>query len=415
MIRRLLARLGVGSLGGGAVTTATALFIRAGLQALSLVLLSRWMGATGYGAFAGVIAIVMLLAPLAGWGASTLVARRIATDVTPAHAWGEALAKVVLISVLMIGALFAWRLMPGARHASAETLFFIALAELLLVPLSIVSAAASLATGRHLLAAWSICLIPLARLAVLAGAVWLGMNGTPETVARLHMIGSLAGALLVIFATAKQVGGPIWVGWKNLHTSLPEGSQYAGGQLLATGYQEIDKALLFSIAGAAILGPYAAAFRVASMFALPIAALASVMLPRLFLATARDISARPLIRAGLITACAYGLIAVLGVVAVSPLLPLLLGNSFVASSDYLLWLAPWPLFYAIHHVAATTLTGLGKQRERLAIELLGIIVVIAGVTTFATTLGAISAVTALLVAEVIMCGLCLWRIRTRVK
>lgn len=406
-----LSRFGIGRLGAGAIAHSTALVIRAGIQAAALILLSRWMGASDYGMFAGVVAIVMLIAPLAGWGASVLAARRPSNEAHAPHAWSEASLQVVVVSALLLFLLMAWQLTRWAQHVPVKMLLLVGLTELLVAPLVTVAAIIAIANSLYLRASLVVCLVPLGRLTVLAAAVALGMKGTPQMAAYLHVLGSLIGALVAIGIVIARVDWLKPRGWGSIRRGIKDGTPYATGQMLASGYQEIDKVLLFSLLGATVLGPYAVAFRAASIFTLPAAALAGVMLPRLFKAAADRASNEHLMRPGLVSGCAYGGLASIGILLLSPLMPYLFGSSFSASADYLRWLSPWPLLFSIHHLAATGLTGMGKQSERLTIELLGFLVVLAGTFVLAGIFGAYAAIFSLLTAELLMGGLCIWRLR----
>src|SRR3546814_17242400 len=58
----------IGRLGQNTLLGTGGLAIRALIQAGYLLVLSRWLGASGYGLFAGSVAVAILGAPLAGWG-----------------------------------------------------------------------------------------------------------------------------------------------------------------------------------------------------------------------------------------------------------------------------------------------------------------------------------------------------------
>src|SRR3546814_6714540 len=68
----------IGRLGQNTLLGTGGLAIRALIQAGYLLVLSRWLGASGYGLFAGSVAVAILGAPLAGWGGALLLTRHIA-------------------------------------------------------------------------------------------------------------------------------------------------------------------------------------------------------------------------------------------------------------------------------------------------------------------------------------------------
>ena len=78
-LNRLLPdRFQIGRLGRNSIYGTIGLAARSVIQAGYLLLMSRWLGASGYGVFAGSIALAILAAPLAGWGMPLLMTKWLA-------------------------------------------------------------------------------------------------------------------------------------------------------------------------------------------------------------------------------------------------------------------------------------------------------------------------------------------------
>ncbi|HET6552825.1 MAG TPA: oligosaccharide flippase family protein, partial [Dyella sp.] len=278
-----MARMGVGRLGRNAILSTIGLGVRAVIQAGYLLVLSHWMGAKGYGLFAGSVSAAILISPLSGWGVTFVLTRRVAVDPSQSpRIWATAVLQLlatglVLIVLLMLG---TYLFLKGG--IGVWPMLLLGGAELIALPLAQAATGLCIALDRGVPAALSMCLVPLFRLLLVLAGLLLGMSGTPGHVSWLHFAGSLAGALLA-YGLATIVGGaPQWGNRPRLGEVVGDGSRYAVGTLVSNSYLEVDKVLLLQVLGAAATGAYTAAFRVMSVFALPVAALIGATLPRLF-------------------------------------------------------------------------------------------------------------------------------------
>src|SRR5579872_7442631 len=67
------------------------------LQSGSFIIVARFMGATGFGAFAGVVALVMTASCFSGWGCEMLLIRRVARQPSSfPRAFGSGLAYMAM-------------------------------------------------------------------------------------------------------------------------------------------------------------------------------------------------------------------------------------------------------------------------------------------------------------------------------
>lgn len=404
----LAGRLGIGRLGRNAILSTAGLGVRAVIQAGYLLVLSHWMGAKGYGLFAGSVSAAVLAAPLSGWGSIVVLTRRVAHD---RHQSRAAWATAVL-QVLGSGTVLVFLLMLGSGYLLTDrvdlmSMLLLGVAELVALPLAQAATSLFLVLDRGVAAASSMCLVPVFRLLFVLAGLLLGMEAASSHVVWLHFVGSLVGASIAYGMALYIDGRPSWRSRSPLRDTARDGSRYAVGALLSTSYMEVDKILLLQVFGATVAGTYTAAFRVMSVFALPVSALIGAALPRLFAQHRTAAGARTL-RVVTLTGLGYALLATVAAMAVSPWMPLVFGAGFQASSHYLLLLAPWTVLYALHQAGATGLTAFNHQNSRVVVEGAGLVLVVVLNLALYPRVGAAGAAWSLLAAEVFMAGCCWW-------
>lgn len=412
----LSGRLRLGTLGWNTIFGATGLGVRAVIQAAYLVLLSRWLGAAGYGLFAGSIAATMLLAPLAGWGATFLVTRRVAGRPEVSRAWwATAITQTAVTGALLTGVYVLAAARGGQDRLDAVSLLWLGLAELVALPTAQAGTALCFALDRGLPAALAICTVPAGRLLAAAVVILSGASVSAITMSQAHFIGSLAGLGCTVVLVARVDGWPAWRSRLGVSDGLRQGTPYAIASLFNLGYLEFDKVAMLRLLGAAVVGPYTAAFRVMMVFVLPISALINASLPRMFAefhATGRSRTLRTL----LVSAVACSILGSVVTVVLAPAMPWIFGHEFAAASGYVLAFAPWPLLYALHQCGVAALTAFDRQRYRVVIEGYGLLCVVVLNLALLPRLGAKASIVALLVAEAAMaigCWLAMMRTQGR--
>lgn len=401
----LISRLGIGRLGRSALLSTVGLGTRAVIQAAYLIVLSRWMGAQGYGLFAGSVAAAILMAPISGWGIAIVLARYVSRDdATSQSLWAAAILQVLVSGLLLIVVLLSVSSVVLADRVSMGSMLVLGFAELIALPLVQVATNVFLALDKAAPAALSMCLVPASRLIAVVVPMLIGMAGKPDRVAMLHFLGSLFGVLVALQMVRRIDGPPAWGQRPSLRRTLTEGTHYAMGALVGTSYQEIDKVFLLQILGATVAGTYTAAFRVMAVFVLPLSALMGAALPRMFAEHGKPDGIR-MFKVVTLSAMGYGIVASLAAALISPLMPYIFGHGFEVSSKYLVMLSPWAIMFALHQSAATGLTAWEGQPARVLVEGLGIALVIVLDLWLMRDMGAGAAALALLIAEFFMaCG-----------
>jgi O-antigen/teichoic acid export membrane protein len=407
-VEALMGRLGVGRLGRNAILTTAGLGVRAVIQAGYLLVLSHWMGAKSYGLFAGSVAAAILVAPLSGWGIAIVLTKRVARN----RGESSAVWMTTVLQTLITGSVLACFVMLGsslllADHVNFTPMLLLCIAELMALPLAQAATSMCLALDCGVLAALSMCLVPICRLLSVFVGLLLGLSGTPSHVACLHFMGSLIGVTIACKLVVSVDGLPRRVLRLPMRDTVREGTHYAIGTLVSTSYMEVDKVIMLQVLGATAAGTYTVAFRVMSVFALPVSALIGAALPRLFAQHGTPNGLRTL-RTVTLSGLGYALLATLMAMVISPWMPFVFGSGFRASSHYLLMLAPWTVLYALHQAGATGLTAFNRQVSRVCVEGAGFACVVVLNLALYPHVGAAGAVWSLLAAEIFMASCCWW-------
>ena len=392
-----------GRLGQNTLLGTAGLSTRAVIQAAYLLIVSRWLGAEGYGLFAGSAALIILGAPLANWGSGLLLTRYIAQDRGSSRAmWATALVQtgviggLLVIIVLMISALLL------QQGLSLTPMLLLALSELLLLPAAHAATSQCYALERGIASAVVMCLVPLGRTLAMLGFIAIGIAGTPDHAATAHFIGSLLGLVAVIAVVANTDGLPAWRSRLPLRDAFRQGSAYAVSNVASNSYQEVDKILILQMLGAAVVGPYTVAFRVASIFLMPVTALIGASLPRLMARAKSSDERTRTYRAMLLSAVGYGVLAGAGIMIAAPWVPRVFGSDYALATHYLALLALWPALFALRNCLATHLTANHRQAIRSCVEIMGLGVVVLLNFLLLPRMGVEVAVLSLLVTEILM-------------
>ena len=388
-----------GRLGQNTLFGTAGLGMRAVIQAAYLLIVSRWLGAEGYGLFAGSVALVILAAPLANWGSALLLTRHIAQDRNSSRAmWATALVQTGVVGSLLVLITLAIAALLLQHHLPLMPLFLLALSELLLLPATHTATSHCYALEHGRASAVVTCLVPLSRTLTMLGFIATGLAGTPEHAAIAHFIGSVLGLLGAVAMVAAIDGLPAWRSRLPLRDAVRQGSAYAISNVAGTSYQEVDKVLMLQALGAAIVGPYTVAFRVASIFLMPVSALVGASLPRLMTHAGSNEGARTY-RAMLLAGVGYGVLAGIAILVFAPWVPRVFGNGYSLATHYLVLLAAWPALFALRFCLATHLTANHRQAVRNWVEIIGLGVIVAMNWLLLPRMGAEGAVLALLATE----------------
>ncbi|BDP44148.1 hypothetical protein DAETH_41170 (plasmid) [Deinococcus aetherius] len=340
------------------------------LQALYFLLIARSLGASEYGAFVAVTALVAILAPFASWGSGNLLIKHVARRREAFSTyWGAALAMMSISgSLLTLLVLGVYRLFLPATLPLLLVLA-VAVADLIFARFADVSSQAFQAVEKLSRTAQIQALLSVIRLVAAALLFVAPITASALTWSTLYLLTTVITALVALFWVRRELG---WgkLDPRPLRSELREGFHFALSLGSQSVYNDIDKTMLSRFVGLEAAGIYAAAYRIVDAAFSPVRAL-------LFAAYARFFKSGQIgVRGSLQWAvklvpwtAAYGLLTAAGLWLVAPLMSLVFGESFRETGTTLQWLAPLILLKALHYFAADTLTGAGLQSARSRIQL----------------------------------------------
>jgi O-antigen/teichoic acid export membrane protein len=148
-----------------------------------------------------------------------------------------------------------------------------------------------------------------------------------------------------------------------------EGFVFAISGSTTAVYNDIDKVVLSHFGMDRANGIYSMAYRVVNIGAMPITSIVGAALPRFFREGVKGIAATvPLARQLLARTAVVG-VAISGAMFLSsPIIPHLVGKSFVESVSAVRWLCLIPLFRCFHLSAGDAIAGAGHQKYRLVCQ-----------------------------------------------
>ena len=339
------------------------------IQALYFIEIARSLGATNYGAFVGVVALVGIAYPFGPLGAGNLLIKHVARDRSQfARCWGHALVTIgvcgsVLLAVVLAASRFA---LPGS--IPARLVLLVAGADLFGLNLVTVSGQAFQAFEQlH----WTAALNVLLSAGRLLGAVILiSIHTRPSALqwGYLYFGASAAAAVVAVLLVSVRLGLPVFSSPRTF-AELREGFYFSAGLSAQTVYNDIDKTMLARLSTLDAAGIYGAAYRLIDVSFVPISALLSSAYPSFFRAGARGISAsfayaKPLLLRALVYSSSVCCLLIL----CAGLLPRIIGAEYAASAEALRWLAPLPILKGLHYFFSDSLTGAGFQPVRTSVQ-----------------------------------------------
>lgn len=345
--------------------------LRIVVQAGYFILVARALGAGEYGAFAGVVALVAIIAPFSSLGAGNLLIKNVSRNPAVfAECWGNALLLVGLSGTLLSGFVlicFRWALPASVHWLSVLT---ICLADILAV--RIIEIAGQAFQARHELRFTALfSLLPsVLRMLAAAGVFAIWRHASVLIWAWAYLTGAALSALITIIVTTRRLGRPALALWR-IRDEWREGLYFSAGLSAQTVYNDIDKTMLARLSSLEAAGIYAAAYRIIDVAFVPVRAVLFAAYPEFFCKGRDGLQgsfryARRLLPVPL----TYSLLSFAGLMLAAPIVPVLLGHEYAQAVDSLRWLAVLPVLKTVHYFMADSLTGAGYQGVRTAAQLL---------------------------------------------
>jgi O-antigen/teichoic acid export membrane protein len=340
------------------------------IQAAYFILIARSLEPAQYGAFVAVVAIAAIVSPFVGVGTSNLIIRNVAHDPRSfSRSWGNGLL-VTLVSgaaalALVLSCVF---LLPA--DVGWRVLFLVAAADLVFGRIVDFCGFAFSSVDRFGATAQLNMWISLSRLTGLGVLVALVHRPSIEAWAATYLVATFATAAGALgWGLAKLEKPTLRI--SEIWPELKEGVYFSVGLSAQTIYNDIDKTMLAKLGDLPATGIYGAAYRVIDVSLVPLRSILSAANPGFFRAghlggitETRRYMARLLPKT-----IAYSMLVMIGLLALAPVVPHILGKEYVGSVSALRWLAVLPVLKTIHSFFADALTGAGYQRLRTMIQI----------------------------------------------
>jgi len=363
--------------GPASVAIAGAMVARAAAQALSLWLIARALGPSGYGAITAVVSIAGAFGYLLAFGAPLSMINGVARgEHTLPEAWRDTVAAAIasIPFLLLSYAGLAWFVLPRSVPLVVAACF--ALAEIAVLPMCQACVYASLAAERRGDAARLTLLPAMVRL-LFAAALWPIVSWfDPERSLAIWSFMYLASALLALALALRHVR-PVTHGDPHrpragLKPTIREGLPFAISALLQKISADADKALVASLVSLAATGTYGLAYRMIEMAQMPLHALAMTTTTHFARHRQRGhrAAASELLHI-LPLPLLYALFAVPSLFAVARLIPWLFGPGFASASGNIDRMALLPLVMAPRIQIQAALNAAGMQRQVAASHFAG--------------------------------------------
>jgi O-antigen/teichoic acid export membrane protein len=335
------------------------------IKATYFVLIARFLGATQYGAFAGVVALIAILAPFSTLGSGSLLVKNVSRNHSLFREyWGNCLFMTLVSgSILMLLVLAIARLILPGR---------IPLLLVALVALSDLFLARAVDVCMQAFQAFEM-VARMARVNIvggscrLLGAVGLGLfahHPTALSWGAVYLCSSAIGAIVGVSWVSGALGTPALAVWR-IRPELLEGCYWAVGLSAQSIYNDIDKTMLTRLSTLDAVGIYAAAYRLIDAAFIPLRSVLYAAFARFFkhgssgVAGSTRYAYRLMPRTG-----GYGLLACVSLMVFAPVVPRFLGKEYATAVEAVRWLAPIVFFRSLHYFFGDSLSGAGHQGLR---------------------------------------------------
>lgn len=369
--------------------------VRIGLQGISLIVLARVLGANGYGALAGSMALFMTMGQFTGLGSGVALVRHIARQGEVSGRFTATMRAHVVSGFLLflIAVPASFVLLQNAM--SPVALGLLAAAEIFIVPVLHPVVCRYQAEERMGLSSLVGTLAPVMRLSAAITMVLIGLSDLEQF------------AVLYIAWLTPAVLCALWCAWPrtasrrieemSAERAIRDGLPYAVSAVAMTAGSELDKTVLLRIAGDAVTGPYAAAYRIASAAIQPVNALILAAAPRLFRRSRSGSHQLPGVM--FIAIVAYAVVAAMVLWLFSPFVPWLLGTDFSFAQSLLRVMCVVVITGSLRQYVSVLLTTCDRQGSRNLIEIGGMILSLILLLILVPRYGAYGAIAALAISD----------------
>jgi O-antigen/teichoic acid export membrane protein len=369
-----------------------------------VLLLARALGVAGYGTYSGIAGLAIALSGLVGFG----LGLRLYQDVARAPElfalrWHEA-SRGWLLSIVPVAFLFVAVGKAMFPLQGWISLVLIGMAELAFSPWIAQVAFAYAAYSRVSTAAAVPVVGSASRVCAVACFLSLAPRQDLNTYALFHAC-ALGLATLILVWTCKRCFRPsrpqTGLEWGSIRSGLGLSTVW----LSAMAWNNLDKTFALRWGGDHIAGNFTAAQRFTGLATLPMEALVASALPRMFRRGAGSDEHPGMMPALLCAAIAYGAVSAAAVYLLSDAIPWLLGPDFAEASLAVRWLALCVPASCLKALLAHWLLAHGDVRWRIAMECVGLGLMMSGMLLLLPEHHILGAVYALTTAEYVVVAL----------
>jgi O-antigen/teichoic acid export membrane protein len=343
--------------------------LRLVIQGFYFVEIARSLGASQYGGFVGVVALVGIAFPFADWGSGPLLVEKVSREHTLfAIYWGRALVTIVTTgSVLWLLVLALSRFALPAQ-IPIGLVVAVSASDLFGLSLITVCGNAFQAFDRLNWTAGISVLISASRLAAASALIAVHHHPTPIEWGYMYLLSTGSVALFSVAMVLSKLGRPDFTSLRTTR-GVRDGCYYSLGLSAQTIYNDIDKTMLARLGTLQATGIYGAAYRLIDVSFVPInslliAAYANFLRVGLGGVDACFSYAKPILVRTLGYAAAVGAMLLVG----AGVVPHLLGAEYAETAEALRWLAVLPGLRAVSYLFCNVLTGSGHQGVRSLVQ-----------------------------------------------
>jgi len=344
--------------------------VRIFIQAAYFIIIARALGAEQFGAFAGVLAMVGILAPFSSWGAENVMVKHVARNPGVfCTYWGNTVLMTFLSGgvLLILAQIIGYFILPDS--ISPLLVLVVSLADLICLRLIDASAKAFLSIDRLDQNARINIILSSKNLISAVLLVTFMAQPTVMAWALLYLISTAIASVQCVGAVSRIAGRPR-PDPRLIPAEMREGFFFCIGQSSQTVYNDIDKTMLASMSTLGATGIYAAAYRIITVAFVPVQSIVAAGYARFFKHGEKGIRgsfsfARRLVPvAGL-----YSGVCAIALILFAPVIPLILGDEYASAVGAIRWLSPLLFLKSLSYFGADTLTGAGFQGVRSLVQI----------------------------------------------
>jgi O-antigen/teichoic acid export membrane protein len=339
------------------------------IQAVYFVIIARYLGVAGYGAFIGTTAIVSIFSSFSGLGSGNILIKHVSRNHNLfSFYWANALlttfsSGVFLVALVSVVSNFV---MPSSIPLSL--VLVIAIGDVIAAKVIDISGQAFQAF--HLLKITATLQIMMSLLRCISVVVLAALSH-PSIIlwGIVYMSSSLLLMVIAIIITNRKLGKP-QLNFRVAPMEWKEGLYFSLSQTMQSGYNDLDKAMLVKMSSLEVGGIYSAASRIIDVAFSPVRSLLYALYAKFFQSGKTGLKhSQSLLKKVLPVSFVYGIIVAAALYLAAPMIPSLLGEEYRSAVTAIQILSVIPLLRTIHYFAADALTGADYQGIRCVIQI----------------------------------------------